>query len=35
MALSGSGRDRWVGLFGALFFGTCAVMAFLELIGRD
>lgn len=35
MALSGSGRDRWAGLFGALFFGACAVVALLELIGRD
>jgi hypothetical protein len=35
MALSGSGRDRWAGLFGALFFGACAVVAFLELVGRD
>lgn len=35
MALSGAGRDRWAGLFGALFFGACAVAAFLELVGRD
>ena len=35
IALSGSVRDRWAGLFGALFFGACAAAAFLELIGRD
>lgn len=35
MALSGAGRDRWAGLFGALFFGACAAAALLEMIGRD
>lgn len=35
MALSGSGRDRWWGIFGALFFGVGAVVALLELVGRD
>lgn len=35
MALSGTGRDRWAGIFGALFFGVGAVVTFLELVGRD